>query len=264
MLPGIFFVVSSIFIASPSEALAPGKYCSVGAVPPYRGTTMDCLFFEYTSPTKASLGYSSANHARVDLHYNSVTVDEDSRIVLALNGKNQNPELFPYINVQFYLAETPGESNTLSVYPEVTGAPHQKLTREACEVPPGQADCSAWQPSPFRRALRTANGHFRYQNVSGDEFARVFVNANANPAIAALEIGGDHTKNSIYHTGVSPAALGPEDPFEGLQALTISSPYVSRMDSLFRPQVSVFYKDSTDEVILRPYWRTEPDTVSWS
>ncbi|KAF4724731.1 hypothetical protein FOZ63_002460, partial [Perkinsus olseni] len=218
MLAGIVLIVSSIFIASPSEALSPGKYCSVEAVPPHPdGTTMDCLFFEYTSPTKASLGYSSANGAIVDLHYNGVDFDGYSRITLSLDGKYQDPTEYPYIYVNFYLQETPGEPNTLLLHPLATNLPQRKLTREACDVPPGKAKCDAWQPSPFRRALRTVGGHYRYMDVPKGEFARVFANFHANPAIATLEMGGHYTKTSFYHTGVSPATLGPEDSAEGLQ-----------------------------------------------
>ncbi|KAF4700827.1 hypothetical protein FOZ62_004292, partial [Perkinsus olseni] len=201
MLAGIVLIVSSIFIASPSEALSPGKYCSVEAVPPHPdGTTMDCLFFEYTSPTKASLGYSSANGAIVDLHYNGVDFDGYSRITLSLDGKYQDPTEYPYIYVNFYLQETPGEPNTLLLHPLATNLPQRKLTREACDVPPGKAKCDAWQPSPFRRALRTVGGHYRYMDVPKGEFARVFANFHANPAIATLEMGGHYTKTSFYHT----------------------------------------------------------------
>ncbi|KAF4681709.1 hypothetical protein FOZ60_011690 [Perkinsus olseni] len=258
MFTGIVAVVlaASTFIANAREGLTPGKYCGLRQIPyPNKWErTHACFVFDYSSPTKASLGYNSAAHLNIDLHYNGVEVTKDGRIILKRDGSVPSPSVYPFVETRFDLkvrAPLPQWPNgTEAVYVLPWDGFRIKLTKETCYRLPDGTDCSDFTPSPYRRALKPAVGHYEHLDMSRGEYARVFANfLEGNPG--QLELGGYHTQHSHFYTGITQASLGPKDA-RGLQPMSFVSPWLYNAWSYFKARVDVFYDESRDVMLLYP------------
>ncbi|KAF4704632.1 hypothetical protein FOZ63_026521 [Perkinsus olseni] len=272
------------FLASLSEAFAPGKYCTVEAVPTdSEGTSFACLMFDYTSSTNVGLGYASGNGLDINLYYNDVTFnnldvtlkdDDEGQVVtyvgapevflkfgveeevpfgepfkasLKLDGKEQNSGHYPFVEVLFDIGVAPNDSQTVYAYPK-NGSPPFKLTKQQCGTPAGQDACSFWLFNPLKRALGPENipiGYYTYLNVSQKKAVQVFANFYGEPDLARVEIAGFYTKTSFYNTGPTTGSPGPKND-AGLQEMTFSSPCLTRAAELFKARVLIAYDEARD------------------
>ncbi|KAF4680046.1 hypothetical protein FOZ60_014158 [Perkinsus olseni] len=102
-------VASMVVLLSLGVALQPGKYCAlpvVGEQFPQMISTA-CIFFDYESPSKATLGYNYYYLQLFNVKYDNVVFKDGDVILKRRGGHTEGPELYPYFDVGFDLKVSP-------------------------------------------------------------------------------------------------------------------------------------------------------------
>ncbi|KAF4728456.1 hypothetical protein FOZ62_020479, partial [Perkinsus olseni] len=122
--------------------IPPGTYCALLPIPNegyYENSTVSraaCLKFVYTSPTKATLEYKSADQFYFYLRYNEIILDGED-LYLKRRGSTEGLGLFPYIKTKFSLT-VPADPTFIggAMLHPADGTPSFPLAAGACTPPP--------------------------------------------------------------------------------------------------------------------------------
>ncbi|KAF4721889.1 hypothetical protein FOZ62_026345, partial [Perkinsus olseni] len=137
----------------------PGKYCALPVVGEQfpQMISKACIFFDYESPSKATLGYNYYNLQLFNVKYDNVVFKDGDVILKRRGGHTEAPELYPYFDVGFDLKLSPIHPDVVQMVAK-DGSYIYNLSRN-CTGPKSYLPASPCSTSPKggSRLLSTAD-----------------------------------------------------------------------------------------------------------
>ncbi|KAF4689765.1 hypothetical protein FOZ60_001193 [Perkinsus olseni] len=248
--------IFATFLASRTDAVhpvQPGRYCLLQPISPFgffkdsNSSRAACLKFTYTSPTKATLQYRSADEFEVILNYNEVILEGED-LTLKRRGSTEGPDLFPYINTKFFLT-VPADPTVNAVYLHLPEHYHDHDGPPEEETPGSKPSAPVFGTAYYFAESDATDPEYVIDKYVDDEDKKGGVTFD------------DASFGTVYYNiGFSKPELEYDNELEGF-FMKFSSPHLDSMKKFFGLGGEFAYDEEFDKMIYFPYFPSAEPVV---